>query len=207
MSDPQWKNRIVGYRDANPTELAAHPLNFRVHTEKQANGLRSVIDVVGMVDDVIVSKRTGRILDGHLRVELAVATGQETIPVKEVDLSEEEERLVLATFDPIGEMAKVDKETLSSLLGEISTDNEGISEVLQHLKERSGLLADEPDEDDLVVPPAGGGSHGVRTFNFEFDAKNGAIIDRCLRKLAEKWPQCSDPELFLKAMLIAEGSV
>ncbi len=75
---------------------------------------------VGWVQRVIVNRRTGRMLDGHLRAELARKQGEATpVPVVYVDLSEDEERTVLATLDPIAGMAIADEATLAGLVRSI----------------------------------------------------------------------------------------
>ena len=45
-----------------------------------------------------------------MRVELALAHREMSVPVAHVDLDDDEERLVLASFDPIGAMAHADEE-------------------------------------------------------------------------------------------------
>jgi hypothetical protein len=131
---PTWKNRIVGHREADPRELKANPLNYRTHPLAQAEGLRAVLDEVGLVQGVIVNRTTGRLIDGHLRVDAAIGNGETTIPVVEVELTEAEERLVLATFDPLGAMAGVDEELLGALLGEVATEDEAIAGILATLE-------------------------------------------------------------------------
>lgn len=150
MSEP-WRNRIVGHREVDPQELQRHPLNWRTHPEAQAAGLRATLERVGVVQDVIVSKATGRILDGHLRVDAAIATGQNSIPIVEVDVTEEEERLVLATFDALGGMAEVNAEALQGLLGQVEAFVPGpeIAGVFEALRERSGLSVEEVDFPEL----------------------------------------------------------
>jgi hypothetical protein len=134
-----WQNRIVGHREVPPSELKAHPLNWRTHPEAQATGLRAVLDRVGIVQGIVVSKATGRILDGHLRVEAALAAGQPTVPIVEVDLSEEEERLVLATFDPLNAMADADCELLGKLLAEVKPEGEGMADLVASISRRLGV--------------------------------------------------------------------
>ncbi len=51
---------------------------------------------------------TGHILDGHARVEEALARHEPTVPVTYVELDPDEERSVLATFDVIGCLATPD---------------------------------------------------------------------------------------------------
>jgi len=98
-----------------------HPLNWRGHPQTQAKALSGMLDKVGWVQDVIVNRTTGRLLDGHLRVELAAKRGAKTpLPVKWVELEEEEERAVLATLDPIGAMAIADVDVLKTLVSKIT---------------------------------------------------------------------------------------
>lgn len=67
------------------------------------------------MSSVIVNKRTNRIVDGHLRVEMASDKGEQ-VPVDYVDLSEEEENLILTTLDPIATLAIADDAKLRALL-------------------------------------------------------------------------------------------
>jgi len=115
-----WANRIVGYGEQAPSELLANDKNWRIHSQSQKDALSGVLQEVGIVQNVIVNRRNGMILDGHLRVTLAINEGQASVPITYVDLSEDEERLVLATFDPIGAMAVADKGKLEELLRSVS---------------------------------------------------------------------------------------
>jgi len=56
---------------ADPKELLDHPNNYRIHTEQQRETLNGVLQEVGWVRDILVNKRNGRIIDGHLRVDMA----------------------------------------------------------------------------------------------------------------------------------------
>jgi ParB-like chromosome segregation protein Spo0J len=68
------------------------------------------------VAEVLVNKRTGFVVDGHLRVAAALEHDEPTVPVRYADLSDEEERLVLATFDPIAALATRANDRLTELL-------------------------------------------------------------------------------------------
>jgi hypothetical protein len=72
MSDA-WRSRIVGTGTEDPTQLVANPRNWRIHPEGQQDALGSVLDEVGWVGQVLVNRTTGHVVDGHLRVELALA--------------------------------------------------------------------------------------------------------------------------------------
>lgn len=123
MSKPagrEWRNRIVGEGVVAARELAPHPQNWRRHPKTQGAALAGGLENVGWVQRVIVNRRSGRMLDGHLRAELARQQGEETpVPVVYVDLSDDEERAVLATLDPIAGMAQTDEETLAGLVRSI----------------------------------------------------------------------------------------
>jgi len=120
MTNDVWQNRIVGEGEVAAGELVAHPQNWRKHPKEQAANLAAGLGGVGWVQRVIVNRRTGRMLDGHLRAELARRQGEATpVPVVYVDLSEDEERTVLATLDPIAGMAIADEATLAGLVRSI----------------------------------------------------------------------------------------
>lgn len=115
----KFRSRIIGYGEVDPKELLANPRNWRIHPDTQQEALEAVLTEVGWVDDVIVNKGTGFVLDGHLRVALALRNEEPSIPVKYIDLSLSEERIVLATLDPLAAMASTDVEQLDNLLLEI----------------------------------------------------------------------------------------
>ncbi len=120
MSDAPWLNRIVGEGVVAAGDLVAHPQNWRQHPKAQGKQLAATLGGVGWVQRVIVNQRTGRMLDGHLRAELARQQGEQTpVPVVYVDLSEDEERTVLATLDPIANMAIADEVMLAGLVRSI----------------------------------------------------------------------------------------
>lgn len=114
-----WSNRIVEHGEAAPADLIANPLNWRGHPQHQADALGDVLEQVGLVATVLVNRRSGHLVDGHLRVELALRRGEPSIPVTYVDLDEEEERVILASLDPIGAMASADRDKLAELLSGI----------------------------------------------------------------------------------------
>ena len=117
----KFSNRIVGSGVVNPAELYANPWNWRTHPKHQENAMSDILAKLGWIQEVIVNKTTGHLIDGHLRVETAVEQGESEIPVKYVELSESEEKLALATFDPISTLAGKDDEVLEELLAGIKT--------------------------------------------------------------------------------------
>lgn len=129
----RWANRIVGEAMVNPAELTANPLNFRTHGADQQKALTGAIDRLGWIQRVVVNKRTGRIVDGHLRADLAKRHG-ELVPVVYVDLDDEEERIALATLDPIAAMAGQDNEVLDALVASIQTAGKDLGSFLSSIR-------------------------------------------------------------------------
>jgi hypothetical protein len=116
----------------DPKTLKPNDRNWRIHNDFQKTALGGVLSEIGWVQDVIVNKRSGNIIDGHLRVDMAVHKG-EFVPVVYVDLSPEEEAKVLAALDPLAAMAETDSEALSALLGGIESENDGLMTYLEGL--------------------------------------------------------------------------
>jgi ParB-like chromosome segregation protein Spo0J len=105
-----WRNRIVGHADVAPAELVPNPHNWRSHPQEQQRALAGALGEVGWVAEVLVNRTTGHVVDGHLRIERALARHEPTVPVTYVELSEDEERLVLASLDPLAAMATAEQE-------------------------------------------------------------------------------------------------
>jgi ParB-like chromosome segregation protein Spo0J len=108
-----------------------------------------VLEEVGWVQQVIVNQRTGNLVDGHLRCQLAAREGNKTIPVLYVDIDEAGEELVLATLDPIAAMAATDKAKLDELFQDINSDNENVQKMISEIAEKEGLLGELPTLDEL----------------------------------------------------------
>ena len=186
----RWKNRIVGYEDMDPAELLANPHNFRTHSDRQKSAMRDVLVDVGVVQNVIVNQTTGRILDGHMRVSMAIDEKQSKVPVTVVQLTEEEERVILATFDPMGALAGRSDETFKLLM-------DGVDDSYQAL-----IAATVPEETIATFKTTrkGGGGLGQNSifqYNVIFDdEEQQRVWFGFLRAL-----KASDPELTTGARL------
>jgi DNA modification methylase len=152
----QWRNRIVGHSEEEPDQLLAHESNFRRHPGGQRDALRGSLNGLGWVKSVLVNRLSGKVVDGHARVEEALSAGCK-VPVDWVELTPEEERLALAVLDPISEMATRDDEALAALLADVSTSDAGLQALLDSMgagvEVESGLAAG-IDEDAVPEPPA-----------------------------------------------------
>ena len=144
----RWRSRLVDGRiewvDAG--RLTANPLNPRRHPDTQRAALNESLDGLGWVDIVKVNRRSGRIVDGHARVEEAGARGA-NVPVLWLDLTDDEETKALAILDPISAMATYDPVVFTELTGLF----DGIAPALDQML--TDLLATIPP---AVVPDLGG---------------------------------------------------
>src|SRR6266545_6413558 len=129
MNQP-WQNRIVGHDDVDPMTLKGHAKNIRTHASAQRRLLEAALDELGHVGKIVVSQRTRRVLNGHLRVELAIGRDEQTIPVTWIDVDEDEELIVLAFFDQIGEGADIDPAKLKATFSRVKADSEGLQTML-----------------------------------------------------------------------------
>jgi DNA modification methylase len=152
-----WRSKIVGHDRVAPDQLVANPLNYRKHPQAQRDALKAAIEEVGFIRSVTVNKRTGNLIDGHERVWQALTSEQPLIDVEYVDLSEEEEKLALATMDPISEMATMDGQILDQLLRDVNTGSEHLQQLLSDMATDAGILdgltAGEVVEDEVPPPP------------------------------------------------------
>jgi DNA modification methylase len=148
-----WTSRITGHGDVDPKTLIANEHNWRLHDRAQQRALAGALDEVGWVAPIMVNRRNNHVVDGHLRVELARSRNEPTVPVMLVDLSESDERLVLASLDPIGAMAGADASKLADLLRDLTPTDDGLQALLDDLADRNHITRlglTEPDD----IPPA-----------------------------------------------------
>ena len=136
-----WQNRIVEYGQQTADQFLAHDLNARRHPNAQRDALRGSLNAVGWIAPVIVSQRSGKLLDGHARIEEALSRSESAlVPYVLVDVTEAEEAIILGTFDPITGMATYDREVLDALLREIETNDAGLQNLLEDLAAKQGLI-------------------------------------------------------------------
>lgn len=140
------QDRIVRHEKTSVEDILFNPQNWRMHPKHQQDTLDEVLTEVGWVQSVIINQQTGHLIDGHLRVQLAAQAGETTIPAVIVDLTPEEEKIILASFDPIGQMAITDEEKLNELIQEIGSENENLKNLLEHLSGSNDVDTDSDGE-------------------------------------------------------------
>lgn len=136
------------YRTAS--ELKQNPRNWREHPAEQREALQELIDEVGWAGAVLFNERTGRLIDGHLRQSL---DPNARIPVLIGDWSEEHEAKILATFDPIGAMAKTNDVKLRELLDQVEAETPAVQALLDELTPETPAEDDDADDVDGEKKP------------------------------------------------------
>jgi hypothetical protein len=148
-----WKNRIVGHGTEDPSQLVSNPFNWRVHPTHQRHAVKDALDQVGWIQEAVINRTTGNVVDGHLRIDLAVEQGETEIPVQYVELTEKEEKLVLATLDPLSALAVADQDQLKLLMEDIDAHGAVLKGFLDDLEQAVGpppeMPLRQPDPSDF----------------------------------------------------------
>lgn len=152
MSKRPFESRIVGEGYEAPDQLLANPMNWRKHPKAQQEALEGMLRTVGWVQRVIVNRTTGHIVDGHLRVEVALQRSEDRVPVLYVELTPEEERIVLAAIDPIGGLAETDQDMLDALLDGLKSGDTDLDNFLDTLRSEDPDEIEEGMTDDDETP-------------------------------------------------------
>src|SRR5262249_36892460 len=111
-----FRDRITELRRVPAAALVPHPHNWRRHGPDQHAAMRGLLERLGYVNAFLVrdlGDGTYQVLDGHMRLE--IAQGATDVPVLVLDVTEDEADLVLATHDPIGNLALPDAESSDAL--------------------------------------------------------------------------------------------
>lgn len=132
---------IVGYDPAYPIrDILANPWNYRIHPPRQQAAARASLTEFGWVAPLIINQRTEHLIDGHLRLDEAMKADAQTAPVVFVDKSEEEERAILAVYDPMTALAVHDAKMHRELLTSSTVRNTDLQAFMLSL-----VAADEAD--------------------------------------------------------------
>jgi DNA modification methylase len=142
----------------DPRKLIPHERNWAIHTERQKSAVRASLEEFGWVSPVVVSQRSGKIIDGHERVEEAVSLEYEGVPVHYVDVDAETELRMLAALNRTASLREENPEALASLLAELAETERGIEALpgwdAEDLEQRLKALAYEAEgSPDLLNPP------------------------------------------------------
>jgi DNA modification methylase len=156
------RDRVRDFRPVPASSLRPSPFNWRTHPTAQRDALRGLLAEVGFAGAELARELpdgTLELIDGHLRAE---EMGDQLVPVLVTDLTEDEAKKLLATFDPLGAMAGADGDKLDALLKSVTTSDDALSALLGDLARDNGLLnhgLPEPGRggDDFDATPAEAG--------------------------------------------------
>jgi len=118
-----FRDRIKELRRVKASELLDNPKNWRTHPQTQSRALKSILTEIGYAQALVARELDDGqlvLIDGHLRKDM---NPNQDIPVIIVDLDENEADIMLATLDPIGEMATTDNEMMRKLIENIKTED------------------------------------------------------------------------------------
>lgn len=144
------RDRVRELRRVPASELRPSPHNWRTHPAAQLDALRGVLAEVGYAGAALARELpdgTLELIDGHAR---AGVCGDAPVPVLVLDVTADEAKKLLATFDPLGAMAGADADKLGALLGGLATENEAVAALLTDLARDAGCAFGQPE------PGAGG---------------------------------------------------
>lgn len=146
-ADARWRDRFVRRDDAvDPEQLLANPKNPRYHPSRQQKAMFEVLNQLGWIGEVKVNVNTDRVIDGHLRVNLAISHRQ-TVPVAYYDLTEKEEDRAVAVYDALSRQAVYDADLYADLAAAWDDPSEGIAKLLDEMMPKS---APEPANDSTA---------------------------------------------------------
>lgn len=155
----KFRDRIIGTVRVRGDRLLPHPKNWRLHPENQRDAIRGVLSDLGVARSLTgvpaspvalaevrslttpaeraawataFERGTGDVLllDGHLRAE---EIRDQPLPVELLDLDEREQAELLATFDPIGDLAKMDRDKFVDLAADFNSTNAAVQALVADL--------------------------------------------------------------------------
>lgn len=128
-------------------ELKPNPRNPNRHPQRQIDLLAKIIREQGWRAPITVSERSGFVVRGHGRLLAALALGCETVPVDRQNYASDADELAdMVADNRIAELAEIDDELLSELIGDLTSadidmeltgfDVEGMDEFLDDMERK-----------------------------------------------------------------------
>jgi len=116
---PTWKW-------VNPKDLAkgVNKRNWKTHPKRQKAAVKALILKHGWVRPLVWNTRSKRLVDGHCRLEIAIESGWETVPVLYGSWTDKAENELLLTLDTTGNMSQIDAKSLDSLARDVAKEVE-----------------------------------------------------------------------------------
>ncbi len=127
--------------------LTENQANWRRHPPEQMRALKELLDdpSVGWAGACLYNERTGRLIDGHARK--AAVDPATPVPVLVGNWTEDAERKILATLDPLAALATGDAAAYRALFEHVNADGLWVRDLLDSTLRRLDAAAvdDTPD--------------------------------------------------------------
>jgi hypothetical protein len=132
--------------------LTENPLNWRRHSPEQLQSIRDLLNDpdIGWAGACLYNERTKRLVDGHARK--TVADPKTPVPVLVGNWSEEAEKKILATLDPVCAMAQGDADAYAALVENINAESLWVRDLLHNTQ--AGLNAVAEDDEEAPTEPS-----------------------------------------------------
>lgn len=168
-------------------KLIPHPDNDNEHKQEHAELLADVIRANGIRHPIIVSKRSGFIVAGHLRLMAAKLLGLEQFPVDMQDFENEaEEYRFLSSDNNVARYAEFNEEKFKLKLQKLEIDLD------ENTKREFGLLNIDIEVGEVDLPDLGDGSDpDIQQITFTLSNEQADLIRDAMSK-AEKNLDCID---------------
>lgn len=130
--------------------LNENPHNWRRHPPEQVQSLRDLLDdpEVGWAGACLYNERTQRLIDGHAR--RSVVDPNALVPVLVGSWSEEAERKILATLDPVCALAQGDADAYAKLAESVQAESLWVRDLLH--RTLAGLDAQSAESEAPAEP-------------------------------------------------------
>lgn len=131
------KNENYKVELVDPKTLKVAPYNPRKFSSKVFERIKKELEVDGMLEHLIVNKRTMNIVHGNQRYKAMVALNWKQVPVRFIDVNDADEKRINITMNNLSMENESDK--LSLLMKELE-NNKTVQEVLADLLEKQKEL-------------------------------------------------------------------
>lgn len=154
-----WRDRIKKHVRLRAGELVPHEMNPRRHPDFQRRALEAVYDEVGIARSLLAYELPDgrlKLIDGHLRASL---DPDQEVLVEVLDVTEDEARVLLLTYDPLVALAEYDDSVLNDLRAMTATESAVLAELWSQIETNNrfvdeSLAATREGQPSATKPPA-----------------------------------------------------
>ena len=111
--------------DVDPRTLQPADYNPRKMSEHDGNNLIRSLKNYGVIENVVVNRRSGNIVSGHMRVQSAIKAGIPAVPVHYIDVDDVTERQINLTMNRT--RGEWDDQGVAELLAYLATQDADLS--------------------------------------------------------------------------------